>query len=286
MSLVASVHGFANSAVLLLLIYIIFSLGGMQLFGKVAGSKYITANANFRSFKMAFITLFGVSTGDNWTQLAHSLATKSPGCVEDPQYNSNWCEVNGDMLGCVPLDGCGSFSSLPFFYLFTLVVSMILLNLFVGVLLDGMTSIQSRIQSQLLTEEAIHRYNMLWDELDPGIQHTLPAYEFPLLLRRLDRPLGLPGPERSNNELVLEFIKKLNVQVTMVKGQNMLTYLDITMSLFKEILKKVHNEAELDEFLSYKREPSTLQLFMRRSFRMSTKNIPKNIKYLLGSQED
>ncbi|EDO29446.1 predicted protein, partial [Nematostella vectensis] len=61
-----------NLGMLFLLMFFIFSALGIELFGKIDCEKPgitcqgMDEHANFRSFGIAMLTLFRISTGDNW----------------------------------------------------------------------------------------------------------------------------------------------------------------------------------------------------------------------------
>ena len=56
----------ANVGSLLLLILYLFSILGVQLFSQVKRSGFLNDQANFESFRTAFLTLFIFATGDSW----------------------------------------------------------------------------------------------------------------------------------------------------------------------------------------------------------------------------
>lgn len=60
-------------------------------------------------------------------------------CVADPQYSADMCGFN-DKLECVQLNGCGDSTIFPYLTSFTLAVTFVALNLFVGIILDGFQS--------------------------------------------------------------------------------------------------------------------------------------------------
>lgn len=66
-----SLGNIGNVGMLLFLIFFTFTVAGMDLFGGMYNSDYITRNANFRSFYITIITLFRASTGENWNGIMH-----------------------------------------------------------------------------------------------------------------------------------------------------------------------------------------------------------------------
>lgn len=57
-TLAITIFGLINIAVLLFLLMFIYTVMGVQLFAKVAYNDDFNANANFRAFGTAFLTLF------------------------------------------------------------------------------------------------------------------------------------------------------------------------------------------------------------------------------------
>lgn len=66
-----SMGNITNVGMLLFLIFFTFSVAGMDLFGDIGNSTYITSDANFRSFYITLMTLFRASTGENWNGIMH-----------------------------------------------------------------------------------------------------------------------------------------------------------------------------------------------------------------------
>jgi len=250
-SLISSVPGFANVAALLILVYFIYAVLGVQMFATTAANTVITPMTNFRSLGVALITLFIISTGDNWNSFVHGYATHNPGCTDTVEYDPNWCELHDFRPGCVPLNGCGSFYALPFFYTFYIVLNIILMNLFVGVILDSMSTDETtREKLEDLTPEVVELYNQLWDKIDPYKTNNLPAYLFPQFLKMLDGPLGLSEEEKSIPENLSSVIQRLEISPRTVKGVSCFYYDDIITALAKEMFRKKHDQAEVDALAS------------------------------------
>lgn len=66
-----SMGNIANVGMLLFLIFFTFTVAGMDLFGSMYNSQYISDNANFRSFYITIVLLFRASTGENWNGVMH-----------------------------------------------------------------------------------------------------------------------------------------------------------------------------------------------------------------------
>jgi len=180
-TLIISLPSLGNVGTLLLLMYIVFAIIGVAFFSKIpqsAASECITPQMNFETFSTAFLTLFVLSTGENWD------------CV---MYD--YCNVGGNFFlrwGCY-----------GYFILFVLVVSFITLNLFIAIIIDNFSLVAVAadededennvigfdIQGKL-TEEMVANFTDAWSVLDPTASKYIGHQDFPKLLRLLDPPLG------------------------------------------------------------------------------------------------
>jgi hypothetical protein len=90
-----------NVVSLMLLIFFIFSVFGVQLFATVQFGENLNAQANFRTFGNAMLTLVRCSTGEFWNGLMHDAAATPSGCV-------SYGEVGYDKRICVYAHGGGA----------------------------------------------------------------------------------------------------------------------------------------------------------------------------------
>lgn len=74
-TLIMSMGNIFNTAALLTLILFTFSVAGMSLFGTVPYGDFVDDNVNFKSFYIAFMTLFRASTGESWNGIMHDCYT-------------------------------------------------------------------------------------------------------------------------------------------------------------------------------------------------------------------
>lgn len=130
---VITFHSLANIGGLLILIIYMYSVLGMYLFGTVKRNGIMNDYINFENFINAFITLFTVTTGDSWN------ATQTSFVVENSPHRQ--CKANPayeDYILAGETIGCGSkFAAYFYFTSFTFIVSMIFLQLFIAVILQG-----------------------------------------------------------------------------------------------------------------------------------------------------
>ena len=61
------------------LIFFIFSVAGMQIFGGIEKGDFITDHCNFDTFFIALVTLFRCATGESWNGLMHDTMRENEG---------------------------------------------------------------------------------------------------------------------------------------------------------------------------------------------------------------
>jgi len=112
-----SLPSMANVGMVLTLIFFIFAIAGMGIFGGMEKGDFINTWCNFDTFFMSLVTLFRCATGESWNGLMHDAM---------------------------------KHSSLAVFYfaVFQLVASYVLLNLFVAIILDQMSDQMEAVKEQ------------------------------------------------------------------------------------------------------------------------------------------
>lgn len=119
---------------LLLLIFYMYTIAGVILFGEVKreDNDKLNDRLNFESFGNGALTLFVISTADSWTDLGIAfLRRRAPDfdCKEDPSYE-DYVQNDYKTVGCGP-----RFSGVLYFYSFFLTMSLIMIKLFIAFIL-------------------------------------------------------------------------------------------------------------------------------------------------------
>lgn len=70
-TLLTSLPSLVNVGALLLLLFFVYGVAGMDLFGRIKDRDFITKHTNFRHFYDAIMTLFRASTGESWNGIMH-----------------------------------------------------------------------------------------------------------------------------------------------------------------------------------------------------------------------
>ncbi|CEM06448.1 unnamed protein product [Vitrella brassicaformis CCMP3155] len=196
-TLLSSLPSLVNVGALLLLLFYVYAVAGMALFGRLPqeGNKELNEDANFSTFYYAMMTLFRMATGEAWNDLMHDCFTRKD---------------------CNAFDGkadCGSTTfAIIYFSSFTLLGSFMFINLFIAVILENFSDIaDDRLNFRLLSEMDMDRYISAWARLCPNAEVWLPTHKLPLLLAELEPPLGFKGEVFAAGTL-LQIIANLGVK--------------------------------------------------------------------------
>merc|ERR1711988_501178 len=135
-TLMTSLPSIFNVFLLLMIFLFIFTVLGMQLFGRYKLNGDYNEHNSFQNFWVAALTLFRFLTGENWNGVLHSMthADLPPDdkCEADPKLEEQdsyvkgevdeWCRIGWQAKeDCVPLNQCGEiFSLYIYFYAYTL----------------------------------------------------------------------------------------------------------------------------------------------------------------------
>jgi hypothetical protein len=109
-TLFISLPSMGNVGALLALVYFIFAVLAVKLFGTIEDGMCLTRHVNFQSFTYSILTLFQMTTGENWDCIMHDAMDEQKGGVA-------WASV--------------------FFVIFTVIQALIMINLFVAIILDN-----------------------------------------------------------------------------------------------------------------------------------------------------
>jgi len=134
-----------NLCILLLLMFFIFSALGIQLFGRLACSEAnpcsgLSNHAHFEDFGYAMLTLFRITTGDNWAGIMKDTLREPPACDDADDCLENCC--------------ASRILSPIFFIVFCLITQFVLLNIVVAVMME---ELEGSIQDMASTEREEQR---------------------------------------------------------------------------------------------------------------------------------
>ena len=238
-TMLRSLASLSYMALLLLLMYFVFGLIGIQLFAKVAFRGEIDEHTNFRGIGSAILALFRFSTGEGWNTFMHDLAEAPRGCAADPQYDERVCGFR-DAADCQPLDGCGSPASFVFMPLFFLVVGFILLNLVIGIIIQGFKD--SDEQATVVTDRHFERFRDAWAAVDPAATGEVSYDGLRRLLLGLERPLGAAGRDGRLDA----FIDTLELVAYRSGDEACFTYRTVLLAVVKDAFDRETDDHVLD----------------------------------------
>uniref|UniRef100_A0A182YN24 Voltage-dependent L-type calcium channel subunit alpha n=1 Tax=Anopheles stephensi TaxID=30069 RepID=A0A182YN24_ANOST len=166
-------------ALLIVMLFFIYAVIGMQVFGKIAmdDDTSIHRNNNFQTFPQAVLVLFRSATGEAWQDIMLDCSAR-PGEVN--------CDAKSDDAGSP--EGCGSNIAFPYFISFYVLCSFLIINLFVAVIMDNFDYLTR--DWSILGPHHLDEFVRLWSEYDPDAKGRIKHLDVVTLLRKISPPLG------------------------------------------------------------------------------------------------
>ncbi|KMQ91293.1 voltage-dependent calcium channel type d subunit alpha-1 [Lasius niger] len=167
-------------ALLIIMLFFIYAVIGMQVFGKIAidDDTAINRNNNFQSFPQAVLVLFRSATGEAWQEIMMDCSSPPDGRVK--------CDRHSDEFG--KAEGCGSDIAFPYFISFYVLCSFLIINLFVAVIMDNFDYLTR--DWSILGPHHLDEFIRLWSEYDPDAKGRIKHLDVVTLLRKISPPLG------------------------------------------------------------------------------------------------
>lgn len=158
---------------LILLLFFIYAVIGMQVFGgiKTDDDSAINRYNNFQTFPAAALVLFRSSTGENWQQIMNS-------CLDKP---TTLCEMD-------PTQTCGNDFAYVYFITFNMICSFLIINLFVAVIMDNFDYLTR--DWSILGPHHLEEYVRTWSEYDSEATGRMKHVDIVSMLKRIEPPLG------------------------------------------------------------------------------------------------
>ncbi|CAJ0587570.1 unnamed protein product, partial [Mesorhabditis spiculigera] len=167
-------------ALLIVLLFFIYAVIGMQVFGKVAldDNTAIHRNNNFHSFFAAVLVLFRSATGEAWQEIMLSCSNR-----EEVK-----CDKESDDYRNNQQATCGMNVAYPYFISFFMICSFLVINLFVAVIMDNFDYLTR--DWSILGPHHLEEFVRLWSEYDPDAKGRIKHLDVVTLLRKISPPLG------------------------------------------------------------------------------------------------
>uniref|UniRef100_W5KJY4 Voltage-dependent L-type calcium channel subunit alpha n=1 Tax=Astyanax mexicanus TaxID=7994 RepID=W5KJY4_ASTMX len=163
-------------ALLIVMLFFIYAVIGMQVFGKIAlrDNTQINRNNNFQTFPQAVLLLFRCATGEAWQEIMLACSPNRP------------CE-KGSEEGPTT-EECGSHFAIIYFVSFYMLCAFLIINLFVAVIMDNFDYLTR--DWSILGPHHLDEFKRIWAEYDPEAKGRIKHLDVVTLLRRIQPPLG------------------------------------------------------------------------------------------------
>uniref|UniRef100_A0A674E5E9 Voltage-dependent L-type calcium channel subunit alpha n=1 Tax=Salmo trutta TaxID=8032 RepID=A0A674E5E9_SALTR len=164
-------------ALLIAMLFFIYAVIGMQVFGKIAlvDHTQINRNNNFQTFPQAVLMLFRCATGEAWQEI---MLACLPGKLCDSESDYNPGEEKT----------CGSGFAIIYFISFYMLCAFLIINLFVAVIMDNFDYLTR--DWSILGPHHLDEFKRIWSEYDPEAKGRIKHLDVVTLLRRIQPPLG------------------------------------------------------------------------------------------------
>ncbi|XP_058273774.1 voltage-dependent L-type calcium channel subunit alpha-1C isoform X5 [Hemibagrus wyckioides] len=163
-------------ALLIVMLFFIYAVIGMQMFGKIPlrDSTQINRNNNFQTFPQAVLLLFRCATGEAWQEI-----------MLDCSYD-RLCEKGSEEAHSS--GECGSHFAIIYFVSFYMLCAFLIINLFVAVIMDNFDYLTR--DWSILGPHHLDEFKRIWAEYDPEAKGRIKHLDVVTLLRRIQPPLG------------------------------------------------------------------------------------------------
>uniref|UniRef100_A0A3Q3IRH6 Voltage-dependent L-type calcium channel subunit alpha n=1 Tax=Monopterus albus TaxID=43700 RepID=A0A3Q3IRH6_MONAL len=164
-------------ALLIAMLFFIYAVIGMQVFGKIAmvDGTQINRNNNFQTFPQAVLLLFRCATGEAWQDI---MLACMPGKLCDRESGYNPGEEKT----------CGNGFAIVYFITFYMLCAFLIINLFVAVIMDNFDYLTR--DWSILGPHHLDEFKRIWSEYDPEAKGRIKHLDVVTLLRRIQPPLG------------------------------------------------------------------------------------------------
>uniref|UniRef100_A0A6Q2Y5J7 Voltage-dependent L-type calcium channel subunit alpha n=1 Tax=Esox lucius TaxID=8010 RepID=A0A6Q2Y5J7_ESOLU len=210
-------------ALLIVMLFFIYAVIGMQVFGKIAlvDGTQINRNNNFQTFPQAVLLLFRCATGEAWQEVMVA-------CM----YGKK-CDPKSDFLPGEE-NTCGSGFAVFYFISFYMICAFLIINLFVAVIMDNFDYLTR--DWSILGPHHLDEFKKIWAEYDPGATGRIKHLDVVTLLRRIQPPLGFGKfcPHRSACKRLISMNMPLNSDGTVTFNATLFALVRTALSIKTE----------------------------------------------------
>ena len=195
-TLIMTIPALANISLLLALLFFIYAILGMQIFGRVALGTALSRHYNFRDFGNSLLTLMRMMTGEGWQEIMYDCMNKVD------------CDASAE---CTIGTCCGTTAAPLYFVSFVALTTFAILNLLIAVVLDNFAVSRKQAENQDVTEKDVKAFRKVWKKFDPDLTGFIATVDVQSLIRATPHPLGFKG-RRVSDLSMISFISALNIQ--------------------------------------------------------------------------
>jgi voltage-dependent calcium channel L type alpha-1D len=137
---------------LILLLLFIYAALGINLFSQVMLQDNLNDKNNFQDFWRALIILMSFSTGEDWNSFMFELAASDASVdgqhCSDDAFSYDVFVANGKVT-----NKCGAPIAYLYFFTFTVLVSILIMNLSVAAVIEGLDTAKKENMGVVTSEE-------------------------------------------------------------------------------------------------------------------------------------
>ena len=264
-TLIASLPQLVNIAALLFMFWSMFAVVFVQLYSTTKFGIRLGPTANFRSYFESLITVYQMVTGDEWMLIMKDCYVVWPECTpifsqNHPRYYYQGPEYEfGD---------CGNLWAPGMFVIFMLFCQSVMLNLFIGMILDNFSFITDDGQSPNLDEDPntpniqhIRQLSIVFKRYDYTHSGMVALSNLHRILLDSPKPLGFGGVYGPAEDAAQKMIRaELNTRITerVRKSKNQMWINKLTGMLVRTLLGGLAENENLFKSMSFEDYTCTL----------------------------
>uniref|UniRef100_A0A7M4FGV0 Voltage-dependent L-type calcium channel subunit alpha n=1 Tax=Crocodylus porosus TaxID=8502 RepID=A0A7M4FGV0_CROPO len=246
-------------ALLIVMLFFIYAVIGMQVFGKIAlnDTTGINRNNNFQTFPQAVLLLFRCATGEAWQEIMLACLSNKKCDPESEQANSTEEDQS-----------CGSSFAIFYFISFYMLCAFLIINLFVAVIMDNFDYLTR--DWSILGPHHLDEFKRIWAEYDPEAKGRIKHLDVVTLLRRIQPPLGFGKlcPHRVACKRLVSMNMPLNSDGTVM----------FNATLFALVRTALRIKTEVQICKNEKHLPGTEQCFLLSNLEQANEELRAIIK--------
>lgn len=318
-TLIFSMPSLVNVGIILLLLYFIFAIIGMNLFNGIKHGNFLNDDANFDTFGKSFNTLFRCSTGESYNAIMYDTMIQPPYCDDE---SGNWYVYNllnffflplsfysynrystfffhfhfqhtlsAHLLTLIFIDvfqqnkqNSGSLDFPPiYFTMFFVLQNYIFLNLIVAIILDVFADTNAMAQN-IISDRHLDSFQDEWSKFDLNANKWIDAGHLKELILKTEYPLGLKNVELCENDDLPEHLQNKSIDEIELRAQQICDEIDVYAhkhdSSYADSAESIRSDGYVYE-ISFQ---ETLQELAVRVGKLTNKLLPDEIEKELSEK--